>query len=357
MKYTILNFTILKYKLTMKNYIVTAVCLLWLSCSFLACTKKADENKPAERAATAKVDGFVFVGNVAANASLLSFTFSDNRIDTLWQNKKEQVSYYSQFNNSQRSFFITTTEQVKKGVFPQVKDISLYFISQGKSSVRKVKNFGNGLQFFAYWQDSNSVKLIINAIDPTTASYVEQKSLVVSWEGQQLFEEKKVYDLTKEGYPRLPQLPLEFSSSYSGASILSGQQNEIRVKMHNGQSDEIASASKFRISQIAWSENARWVFLTTGFIHPDNATLYSANPQTAKLYVFDLEKRMLLFSKASGGFLHIRQVNGLLLFDEGFGEKSMIRIYNPETNKIIHEIKINGGCGLTNIPQIPDYEA
>jgi hypothetical protein len=46
-----------------------------------------------------------------------------------------------------------------------------------------------------------------------------------------------------------------------------------------------------------------------------------------------------------------------LFFDDGFKEKSRIYIYNLQTNTISDSVIISGGCGLKNIPLIPNYEA
>jgi hypothetical protein len=45
------------------------------------------------------------------------------------------------------------------------------------------------------------------------------------------------------------------------------------------------------------------------------------------------------------------------MFDYGFKEKSKIFIYNFQSNTLTDSISVSGGCGLKNIPTIPDYEA
>ncbi|MBI2416600.1 MAG: hypothetical protein HYV28_01605 [Ignavibacteriales bacterium] len=267
------------------------------------------------------------------------------------------VQQYAPSESGKNGFFITATETAKMGVFPRIKDICLYFIDETTNQAVKVKNFGSGLQFYAYWQDTSSVKIIINTIDATTASYVVQKAVIVSVDGKVLFEDSKKYDLTTDGYPRMPQENVQMASSVSGASLIAGQKNEISIKLHSGTREDIAGPSSNRIQQVAWSIDGKYAVIVSAFIHPDNTTLYNAKPETAKLYIYDLLNKKLLNTFSGGGCKNVRLINQYVIFDDGFGENSIIKLVQPGANRATKEIKLKGGCGLKNIPALPDYEA
>ncbi|MBI5726558.1 MAG: hypothetical protein HY965_01805, partial [Ignavibacteriales bacterium] len=303
------------------------------------------------------VKGFYFVGNVAEKAGLLYYNFAQENIDTIWYNKNEMVQQYAPSETGNTGFFITATETAKKGVFPRIKDICLYFVDEINNRVSKVKNFGSGLQFYAYWQDTASVKIIINTIDATTASYVEQKAVIIAVDGKVLFEDSKKYDLTTEGYPRMPQENVQLVSSISGASIIAGAKNEISIKLHSGTREEISGSSSNRLQQVAWSVDGKYAVIVSTFIHPDNTTLYENKPETAKLYIYDLLNKKLLNTFSGGGYKNVRLINQFVIFDDGFGEKSVIKILQPGSKSAAKEINLKGGCGMKNIPALPDYEA
>ena len=46
-----------------------------------------------------------------------------------------------------------------------------------------------------------------------------------------------------------------------------------------------------------------------------------------------------------------------LIFDDGFNVRSQLIIFNFRSGQIIDSVNISGGCGLKNIPMIPDYGA
>jgi hypothetical protein len=56
-----------------------------------------------------------------------------------------------------------------------------------------------------------------------------------------------------------------------------------------------------------------------------------------------------------GGYKNFFTINDFLIFDDGFGKKSSIYIYNFETGNLIKQIKIKNGCGLNEIPEVPRF--
>lgn len=339
---------------------ISLIIIVIILAFIMASCGKSEAPKETETGAQVQMqtaNGFYFVGSVAEKAGLLYYNFAHETIDTIWHNKNEMVQQYAPSETGKKGFFITATETAKKGVFPRIKDICLYFIDETTNKAAKVKNFGNGLQFYAYWQDTSSVKIIINTIDATTASYVVQKAVIISVDGKVLFEDSKKYDLTTEGYPRMPQENLQMVSSISGASIIAGPKNEISLKLHSGNREEISGPSSNRLQQVAWSLDGKYAVIVSAFIHPDNTTLYENKPETAKLYIYDLLNKKLLHTYSGGGCKNVRLINQSVIFDDGFGEKSVIKIVQPGANRSKKEIKLKGGCGLKNIPALPDYEA
>jgi len=112
-----------------------------------------------------------------------------------------------------------------------------------------------------------------------------------------------------------------------------------------------------KLNYVSWSEDENFLFFSTIDISPGNATLYDNSPSTAKLFIFSLVNRNLIKTFEGGGIKNFVLDGDILLFDDGFNDKSRIFIYNFQTDQMIDTIKISGGCGLKNIPSIPDYSA
>jgi hypothetical protein len=97
------------------------------------------------------------------------------------------------------------------------------------------------------------------------------------------------------------------------------------------------------------------LFLSTIKSKLDSDSLNPQNSGSSKLIIYSLEHNEILKMWEGIGMKNYFVSGNLLIFDDGFGKDSFIIIYNLETRKTFAEIKIKDGCGLRNIPKIPDY--
>ncbi len=112
-----------------------------------------------------------------------------------------------------------------------------------------------------------------------------------------------------------------------------------------------------KLRDIGWSKNNDDLIFSTIDVTPGNETLYSKDPQTSSLYIYSLKNHKIENKWEGGGYKNFFIQNDKLFFDTGFKDNSMIIIYDLNNSSPVDTIKINGGCGLENIPKIPDYSA
>jgi hypothetical protein len=68
------------------------------------------------------------------------------------------------------------------------------------------------------------------------------------------------------------------------------------------------------------------------------------------LVIFDIKKEKTLKIFDDDGYKNFVLIGDFLIFDSGFGKDSNVIIYKLNPLEEVNTIKINGGCGLRNIP-------
>ena len=112
-----------------------------------------------------------------------------------------------------------------------------------------------------------------------------------------------------------------------------------------------------KLNQIEWTPENKYLIFSTINITPRNNTLYSKKPETAKIFIYSIPDKKIIKEWNGGGFKNFILLKDLLIFDDGFSKKSSIKIFDLKTLQITNSIRIKGGCGIRNIPSIPDYSA
>jgi len=306
-------------------------------------------NKPVKE--TAKLDYFIFVGMEKGNAGLFKYDINKEQSYLLWSEKKEKVVDLSFSLDRKTSFFLTAGNYGKKGAFPFIDRVKLYLLSKD-SVVTFIKEIGSGMQVFTSWETGNAFKVILNSIDRTVASYIEQHTQIFNEFGKQLVDETKTYNLTADGYPKPLERSINNESTDGNFSIFSSQDSVFIIYPYKQK--ELISITKQKINQVEWSNDGKFVFISTFDISSDNKTLYDKNPNTSKLLIFSLDQKKILKQWEGVGIKNFFVQNNFLIFDGGFKNNFTIHIYNFKEMKPADEIKIEGGCGLRNIPEIPD---
>jgi hypothetical protein len=168
-------------------------------------------------------------------------------------------------------------------------------------------------------------------------------------------DKTEIFNITEQGYPQLPDKKLNYSSPENKLSLEVKERDSLSVYLKENNKEKFIIAINQQIKRIEWEND--FVFISSISIKPDNESLYTENPETSKLIIYLLREKEIVRMWEGGGLKNFIIINNFIVFDTGFEDKSKIIIYDYINKKAVDEIKIDGGCGIRSIPQIPDYGA
>jgi hypothetical protein len=329
------------------------IIILILSLSSVSCNDKEKDKKEIKYNSEDDISSFLFAGMINENPGIYKYNFSASNYKEFWSAENEKVVELSYSENKKNIFFVTAKGFGKSGAFPFINDVKLYVINPESGNAGFVEELGSGLQVFTQWKDENNFRIIINSFDKTKFNFINHRSMLFNIYGKKLEDKTQIYDITKQGYPQLPEKEINLTSPDKKYTVKENKDDSAAVYLYvNGAKEFITSISK-ELKQVEWKDDK--VFISSISIEPDNESLYSDNPETSKLFIYSLKQNKILKMWKGSGVKYFFIIKDKIIFDTGFGDHSKIIIYNYEKQKTVEEIKIDGGCGLKNIPQIPDY--
>jgi hypothetical protein len=302
-----------------------------------------------------EVNDFLFVGKTNAGTGLFKYDFKTNDSQQFWYDKNEKVVELSYSENRINVFFITAKSYGHSGVFPYINKVKLYIVNPETMKADFVEDIGNGLQVFAEWKEENNFKVTMNSFEKTNANLVNHRTMIFNIYGRKLEDKTEIYDIMKQGYPQLPEKKINYTSPVKEYILQTRGSDSVSVYLTKNNSERFIAKINQQIKKISWKRN--YLFFSSINILPGNQTLHSENPETSKLFVFSLKTNKIVEFWEGGGVKNFFITDSFIIFDTGFEENSRIIIYNFLDEKVIDEIKIEGGCGLMNIPEIPGYSA
>jgi hypothetical protein len=331
------------------------VAIIVFSILFLqSCSDKKEERKTNLNSTKPKLKDFLFIGMIKDKAGLYKYELDKKAFKLWWSDKREEVVELSYSEKMQNVFFITSKYFGKAGAFPFINNIKLYLMNPETGRANFIEEIGNGLQVFTQWADENNFRIIINSFDKTVANYVNHRKILYNIYGKKLEDITETFDITKQGYPQPPEKKIDYFYPEKNYSIENRVNDSTAVYLKEDETDRLIIKSDQQIKQIEWENE--FLFLSTIKIKPNNESLNTEIPQISKLIVYSLEQSQILKMWVGGGVKNFFVAGDFLVFDDGFGKDSHIIIYDLKNKKIYDEIRIKRGCGLKNIPQIPDYE-
>lgn len=336
---------------------------------FSGCINKNDvikHNVPQDSISSSAVNELhplteiLFVGSINNKAGLYKYNILNKAYREFWSSTNEEIFELSYSPDKKYMFFLTARQTGKKGVFPFIENIKLYSIDVNSDSIEFIDNIGSGLQVFSSWESDNSFKVTLNVMDVQSGVYLEQKIKIYSASGDKLSDKQRKYDLAKEGYPQIAKTKAKTISpdkKYT-LQIIDSVQTEIYLTDHSNNHRRILiTKQNQKLNNVDWFDDGKHLVFSTIDISAGNETLYDPEPNTAKLFIYSIDGKRILEIFEGSGIKNFMLNGDYLLFDDGFGDKSKIFIYNLSSGQTIDSIKISGGCGLKNIPLIPNYEA
>lgn len=331
------------------------IIILLLPLIILSCEKKQGE-KP-EPQVKRNFDSFFFVGMIHKRPGLYKYDATRNSFSEFWKSKDEKVVELSYEANHKAAFFLTASKEGKEGIFPFIKNARLYVISNPDSKPLFVNEIGSGLQVFSRWESETVFRIVLNSWDKKVSTYINQKTIIFNTYGRILREETKTYNITSDGYPRLPEAKPD-SLSPSGRfriSVKEGKRDSVYLIQRNNNSEYFVTTVSKPVEDIIWSDNRNMIFISTLDVTRSNRSLFTGSPNTSSLYIYSIPEKKIIKKWTGAGYKNFFTISDFLIFDEGFGRNSSIYIYNFEEDKNVKQIRIKGGCGLRGIPEIPKF--
>jgi hypothetical protein len=335
----------------MKNVII----LIILSSLLLSCGKKDNEQPVYQK--KRDFHSFIFTGMSARKPALYKYNVKNNSVSLFWKGDSEEIVDLSYSPGHTSAFFLTASRQGKQGIFPFVKNARLYVLPDSASEPGFVSDIGSGIQIFSRWESETVFRIIFNSWDKKVSTYIDQKTIIFNIFGRILQEENQVYDITSDGYPRLPRSNPD-TLSPAGKYQVSFNENKpdsvFLIHRKTKKSDFMMSVNK-PVNEIQWSDDRTMIFLSTLDVTQANTSLFSGMPNTSSIYAYSVDQQKLLRKWTGGGYKNFFTIGDFLIFDDGFESNSSIYIYNFKVDKVIKQVKIKGGCGLRGIPEIPRF--
>ena len=335
-----------------KAFILIILPFLLVSC------EKSEKETPAN-IVSRDFHSFIFTGMSGRKPVLYRYNIKKNSSSLFWKGDSEEIVDLSYSPAHTAAFFLTASSQGKEGIFPFIKNARLYVMPDSASEPKFVSDIGSGIQIFSRWESETVFRIILNSWDKKVSTYIDQKTIIFNIFGRILQEENQVYDITSDGYPRLPAARPD-SLSPSGKFQISYKGNKpdsvFLIQRKTKKAYFMMSVTK-PINEITWSDNRDMIFVSTLDVTPANTSIFSGTPNTSSLYAYSPEEKKVVREWTGGGFKNFFTIGDFLIFDDGFGRNSSIYIYNFKEDKVIKQIKIKGGCGLRGIPEIPRFGA
>jgi hypothetical protein len=254
--------------------------MVLLSLLLISCGRKPEEQEPP---VVRSFNSFVFVGMKGNLPGLYKFNLEKNTISEFWNSNEEEVVELSYSDNHNAAFFLTATKTGKEGIFPFIKDARLYVLSDSASTPRFVNEIGSGLQVFSRWESETVFRIVVNYWDKKVSTYINQRTIIFNTYGRILQEETKIYDVTTDGYPRLPKMKPD-SLSPSGRFQISykeGQSDSVFLVQRKNKLEYFITALHNPINEISWSDDRSFVFLSTLDLSSSDVNLLNRKPGTS----------------------------------------------------------------------------
>jgi hypothetical protein len=320
---------------------------------------KADTNKPEEL----DIENFIFVGNYGGLPSLYKYDFLTKRTKVIWSSNTESVVDLSYSEDRKFAFFLTAGKYGKIGLLPYINHINLYLIRTDSLKINFISNIGSGLQVFTAWEKDNNFKIILNSVDKTISKYINQDTKIFNTYCRLLLDETKTYNLEEEGYPE-PIKPKQKMISPQKKFLVSFEKDSlVWVYLNDLQKKSKILIAKINqgLNRVEWSEDGLYIFIsTTGSTieklsaagNEEKKTQLSEQIPSADLYMFSMRQLKVLKDWGGTGLKYFYVTKYYLIFDDGWGDNSSIKIFNYRKLNLVKTIRINGGCGLRKIPRL-----
>lgn len=322
---------------------ITVLIILLLA----ACGQKPDQNKESEIDSvrtvvkTEQASNFFFIGSYFGKPAVYNYNLLKDQWKVVWATQKESVIDLSHSSDNKYAYFLTAKKYGKGGSLPFVNKVRLYRIDNDSVKGNFISNIGSGIQVLTRWNDNDNFEVTLSSVDKKIASYVNVNKQVYNKFGKLIDDIMQTYDLTTVGFPEL--LPERISTlSKNGRQGISEVGDSVYLRTLGQDSLHFISALQFPLNKVGWSAKDNYAFIST--IKSVSGTYGISS--TSELFIYDVTSDSMVTSWSGNGAKNFLIIGDLLIFDDGVGYNSLIRIYDYVKKETRAEIKIRGGCGL-----------
>lgn len=249
------------------------------------------------------------------------------------------------FRSKDRSAFFFTTALHKgiRGSFPLIMDTKLFYFNREQEHIKNINSFGNIMNIAGNWDDSTFITLY-STLDSMLTSTIYQRQFDYNLKGELINSSERIFELVKDGIP-VPKF-----------SNINPVSSDLRYKLSPFKTDsslvlniiDELNGTKIYISELNgeikendWNAANDYLFIV---VH--------SSLDSTDLLVVNLREMRLVRQFSGSGEKNFIIVGNLLIFDDGYKENSRIIIYRYRKDNIYSEIRVAGGCGINNIPQV-----
>ncbi len=292
---------------------------------------------------------FLFLTEWFDKVGVYKYDIAKKKYSPVWWHPRENVVMLVYETENHPTFFLTAQSTGIRANFPFFTNLKLFRISSDLAETKQIDDIGDGIQFTAHWNEDDNLEIIYTEVDKTISSYVNQYTRVYDHYGKLIDSAIKTFDIQKSGFPELIP-PRNSTVSPSGKYGVSFIEDSVFLKEAGIDSLKFITVLKHDLNKIEWSDEETYFFLST--LNLNDESIKTKNPDTSELIIYSISSDSIIGLFVGAGVKNFFTLNDLLIFDDGFGNNSVINIFDLKQKKIIDAIKPKTGCGLVVIPQL-----
>lgn len=299
----------------------------------------------------------IFPGSFYGQPILYSYNLLTSRTKPFWSPGRKKVVDLSYSEDKTFAFAIALSDYGSIGGAPFFKNAVVYKIDMFDFKVEAVDSLESGLQIYTDWENDHLYKATANYVDKKYSAYIVMNSKIYNKFGKILLDEKKSFDLIKDGYPapvkpalknispdEAYSISVKFNKDSARALFLKDVKGEKEIELFGGYP---------KLKRIEWTIDGRHLIFSAAkeaAAEKLNTKKKDAEPLDV-LVIYSLAENKIIAEARGENYNNFYVRDDLLFYDEGYGASSKIIIYDLSAEKPYNVIQIPGGCGVRNIPE------
>lgn len=296
-------------------------------------------------------DNFInlfFVARYQSRPSVYEYNLIKKKSKLYWSRWGRKVVTLNHSVDRNLVFFVTALGYGKQGSFPYVRDARIYKFLQSTEQVEEIEELGTGLQLYTYWDVKDTFIVNLTKPDSINSDFLVQEIFSYGTEGRLSQESTRSFSISKEGFPKPPEIqPQLISNSLQKVIRLSNHEEQTYFYLRDLKNGSEILLGKFNgyLFDLRWSYDDKYLFLITR----DQTNSKNPIPRQYELMIVDSEQKKLIRTFHGAFYKNLLVHGNFLFFDSRSAGESIITIYDFVNDDIYDEIRISGGCGLNNL--------